>query len=160
MLLRFPRAAIQTTRLVRALPQESRLRKGLTRRLVQRGLEALNRKDFGSAFALYHPEIELITDHEVRKLGFEARYRGIRERVEFQRQWLREWGDFEFVPRVLVDLGDSLFFEGRVVGAGASSGAGFENYWGALITLSGGYVVREHFFFDQGQALASAGLAA
>jgi ketosteroid isomerase-like protein len=159
MLLRFPRAAVAVTRLVRALPRESRLRKGLTRRLAQRGIEALNRKDFEAAFSLYHPDIELVTDHEVRRLGFEERYRGIDERVAFQRRWLDEWGDFEFVPRLLIDLGEELFFEGRVVGAGASSGAGFENYWGALITLSGGHVVREHFFFDERQAREAAGLA-
>ena len=63
------------------------------------------------------------------------------------------------MPQLLVDLDEKLFFEGRVVGAGASSGAGFDNYWAALITLSGGYVVRECFFFDQQHAHESAGLA-
>jgi ketosteroid isomerase-like protein len=49
---------------------------------------------------------------------------------------------------------------GRAQGEGASSGAAFDNEWGLLVTLADGFVVREEFFFDRGEALTAAGLAA
>jgi hypothetical protein len=58
--LRFPRASAFLVRAVWRLPPRSRLRQVWVRHVVQLGFEALNRDDVEPAFALYHPDVELI----------------------------------------------------------------------------------------------------
>jgi len=81
-------------------------------------------------------------------------YRGRAERVRFQQRWVAEWGDFRFAPEELLYLRDDrVFVDGRIVGTGLSSGAGFNGDWAVLLTISDGRVVREQFFFDRADAL-------
>ena len=56
--LRFPRVMAFLDRLLWRLSPRSRLRQAVLRRLVQVGLEALNRGDFEAAFARSDPKIE------------------------------------------------------------------------------------------------------
>jgi hypothetical protein len=158
--LLFPSVLALVARLVLRLPPRSRLRQAAIRRAVQLGLEANNRGDFEAAFALYDPQVELITEPRLIELGFDRIYRGREERVRFQHRWAAEWGDFQFAPEELVDLGDRrVLVSGRIVGSGLSSGAGFDTYWAYLTTSSStGPVIREQFFFDRGEALEAAGL--
>src|SRR5829696_209783 len=120
--LRFPRALTLVVRLAWRLPLRSRLRQALLRRGMQLGLEALNRGDFEAGYALYDTQIELISDPRLTALGFDRVYRGREERIRFQERWTAEWGNFQFAPEELVDLGDGrLFASGRIVGSGLSS---------------------------------------
>jgi ketosteroid isomerase-like protein len=157
--LRFPGIRAILLQSAWRLPLRSRLRQALLRRVVQAGLEAVNRADFEVAFAVYDPEVELISDPRLTALGFERVYRGREERIRFQERWTAEWGDFQFAPEELIDLGEGrLFASGRIVGSGLSSGAGFDGDWACLWTISAGRVVREQFFFDRASALEAAGL--
>jgi ketosteroid isomerase-like protein len=146
-------------RLLWRLSPRSRLRQAVLRRLVQVGLEALNRGDFEAAFARYDPKIELVSDSRLMGLGFDGVYRGHAERVRFQQRWVAEWGDFRFAPHELIDFGDGrLFVHGRIVGSGLTSGAGFDSDWAALLTVSDARVVREQFFFNRADAFNAVGL--
>ena len=157
--LRFPGIRALLLQSAWRLPLRSRLRQALLRRVVQSGLEAVNRADFEVAFAVYDSEVELISDPRLTALGFERVYRGREERIRFQERWTAERGDFQFAPGELVDLGDGrLFASGRIVGSGLSSGAGFDGDWACLWTISAGRVIREQFFFDRSDALEAAGL--
>ena|SRR5215217_1143345 len=108
---------------------------------------------------VYDSEVELISDPRLIALGFERVYRGREERIRFQERWTAEWGDFQFAPEELVDLGDGrLFASGRIVGSGLSSGAGFDGDWACVWTVSAGRMIREQFFLDRSDALEAAGL--
>jgi len=158
--LRFPGVLALLARLVLRLPPSSRLRQEAIRRAVQAGLEANNRRDFEAAYALYDPQVELVTEPRLTTLGFDRVYSGREERIRFQQRWTAEWGDFQFAPEELVDLGDGrVLVSGHIVGSGLSSGAAFDTYWAYITTTSSaGRVIREQFFFDRREALEAAGL--
>jgi ketosteroid isomerase-like protein len=163
-LVRFPRVfefmARAIWRLYLALPPRSRLRQAIIRRLVRRGYQAFNRGDLEAGFMRFDPDIELITsDPQILALGFDPVTRGLKARVEFQRQWNDEWGEFRIYPDEIIDLTDDrLLLVGGMEGSGLSSGAAVVNEWAVLYRLTAGRVVREQIFFDPGEALQAAGL--
>jgi ketosteroid isomerase-like protein len=130
----------------------------MLRRAVQLGAEATNRGDFEAAFAVYHPDIELLTPAQFVEVGFDPVYRGREERVRFQGMWHAEWGEFRFEPEECIDLGDRVLLVGRVRGSGLASGAPTDNEWADLITVIAGRAIREQAFFDHAQAFRAAGL--
>jgi len=90
---------------------------------------------------------------------FRARVPRPRGADSLPERWTAEWGDFQFAPEELVDLGDGrLFASGRIVGSGLSSGAGFDGDWVCVWTVSAGRMIREQFFLDRSDALEAAGL--
>jgi ketosteroid isomerase-like protein len=157
--LRFPRALALVARAISKVPPRSRLRQAMVHRAMQLGVEALNRRDYKAAFALYHPDAELTVFPEFAALGFEPAYRGRDARIGFHDRWNAEWGDFRFEPEELIDLGDRVVVHGHMKGSGLSSGAAVDTYWASILILSGGRVRRELAFLDRGEALKAAGLA-
>ena len=155
--LRFPGALAVLVRAVLRLPPRSRLRQAWLRLAVRRGYEATNRSDFEAAFALYHPDVELIPPSGFESLGTSG-IRGREERVRFQRRWNADWGGVRFEPEEIIDLGPRVLVIGRVNGSGLSSEATFENEWAQLVTLSDGLVIHEQAFTDHGEALEEVGL--
>jgi ketosteroid isomerase-like protein len=157
--LRFPGVVAFLGGFVWRLPPHSRLRQAFLRRAATMGCEAANRGDFEATFVLYDQQVELVPDPRFIELGFDAVYRGRAERIRFQQRWSAEWGDFQFAPEELIDLGDGrVFMRGRTVGSGLTSGAGFDNNWAVLLTFSEARIVREQFFFDHAAALEAIGL--
>jgi ketosteroid isomerase-like protein len=158
-LFRFPRILVFLIGLGQHLPPGSRLRKLLLRRAVEAGLAALNRGEPEKAFSVYHPtDSKLIVGERFRGLAIGGT-RGREARIRFQQAWNAEWGEFRFAPEELIDFGDRRgLVLGRIKGTGRSSGAGFDSEWAALFTVSGGWVVEEHAFWDRAEALEAAGL--
>lgn len=154
--LRFPRVVSLSIRGVLRLSPHSRLRRWLLRRFFRLGLEAINRGDFEAIFCLWSGDCEFVP---IQELGFEGT-RGPGERIRFQQRWVDDWGEFRFEPEELIDLGDNrrLMWLGRTKGSGRDSGALIDSECGVIVTLSGGWVVREEAYFDRAQALAAAGL--
>jgi ketosteroid isomerase-like protein len=112
------------------------------------------------AFALYHPDIQSIFDESMVSLGIEPVYHGREARIDMQQRWNAEWGDWQFEPEELIDLGDSrLLIIGRLKGSGLSSGAPVNHECGFLFTLSAGLAIHEQVFLDRSEALNAAGLA-
>jgi len=102
--LRFPRiVAFFAAAVFRSRPH-SRLRSAVVCHVVRLGFEAINREDFEAAFALYHPDIEVIEPPEVIKLGLDPLSRGRAGRIRVQRRWHAEWGELRFEPDEILDL--------------------------------------------------------
>jgi ketosteroid isomerase-like protein len=154
----FPRLLALLTRAVMSLPPRSRLRCQLIRRVVQQGIEAANRRDYESAFALYHPQVEMVVPPDLIAMGFEPAVRGRKARLAFEVRWRTEWGDYSYEPEELRDLGDRILVAGRIRGSGPTSGAAFDREWANVFTISAGWVVHERVFFDYREALESVGL--
>ena len=157
--LHFPRALSLLVRAVWRLPPRSRLRQAYLRRAVQLAFGALNRDDVEAAVATYHPEVELELPQEFVGLGLDPPDRGREERVRFERKWNAEWGKLGYEIEEIIDLGDRLLVIGGFVGTGPSSGAGFDNQFAEIFTVSRGRVVREQAFFNHAEALEAAGLS-
>jgi ketosteroid isomerase-like protein len=157
--LRFPRVAALLARAVWRLPQGSRLRRALLRRVVTLGWEAMNRVDLEFGLAFYHPDVESIFDPRAQTLGFENS-RGREVRLRALAQIYAEFREMHFHPDELIDLGeDRLLVTGRMKGTGLRSGAPFDMEWANLWTISGGRVVRDQQFGDRAEALEAAGLS-
>jgi ketosteroid isomerase-like protein len=124
------------------------------------GIDAYNRRDYEAAVLCYDPDVEYITPVQVIPLGFDSTYRGRQARMDLQRKWIAEWGEFLFKPEELIDVGDGrLLVTGRMEGSGLSSGVVLDNDWAVLFTISAGQVTREQVFLDQTEALEAAGLS-
>jgi ketosteroid isomerase-like protein len=156
--LRFPAALALVSRAFWRLPPRSRLRRAVIRRVVQLAYEATNREDYEAAFGVYHPDVELMVPAQFTALGFDTRYRGRQERIDFQRRWTAEWGEVRFEPEEVIDLGSRVLVIARMTGSGLGSGAAVDSEWANLITISAGWGIREQAFMDHGEALEAAGL--
>jgi ketosteroid isomerase-like protein len=128
------------------------------RRIVRLVYEATNRGDYEAAFMLHDPDVELIVPPQFTALGFDTRYRGRQERIDFQRRWKSEWGEVRFEPEEVIDLSPRVLVIARMTGSGLGSGAAVDNEWATLITISAGRMIREQDFMDHGEALEAAGL--
>jgi ketosteroid isomerase-like protein len=145
-------------RLYQELPPRSRVRRTITRRVVQRGFDATNRRDFKTAFALYRPDVESVLPPELVAVGFEPVYRDREARIEAQRRWVAAWDDLRFQLDELIDLGARLVVVTRMKGTGLSSGATSEVDCVFIYTISAGRVVREQVYFNRADAFKAVGL--
>jgi ketosteroid isomerase-like protein len=160
VLVRLPRVRSFLSRLVWRLPARSRLRQVLLRRAAIDSWESFNRGDFEVAFAFYGANVESTFDPKLVSVGL-ADTSGRDARVALQRGVMAQFGVLRYQPEELVDLDDGrLLIIGRMTGAGLSSGVAFDNDWAVIVTVSGGWIVREEVFLDRADATASAGLPA
>jgi ketosteroid isomerase-like protein len=70
----------------------------------------------------------------------------------------RRLGRVRYEPEELIHLTDGVLLLGRMIGTGATSGAGFEREWAGVYTVSAGQVIREQVWFDRQEALEAVGL--
>jgi ketosteroid isomerase-like protein len=147
--VRFPNLAVAVFRAVSRLPARSRVRGLLLSRTVRMGVEATNRGDYEVAFLLFHPDMEYLAPTGTVVLGtFPERLQGRRERIQFERGWRRDWGEFRYEPEELIDLTDRLLLLGRMIGSERRSGAAMDVEWAGIYTISRGQVIREEILFD------------
>ena len=158
--VRFPNLAVAVNRAWFRLPARSRVRRLLMSRVVRRGIEASNRGDYEVAFLSFHPDVEYLAPTGTVVLGtFPERSQGRRGRIEFERSWRGDWGEFRYEPEELIDLTDRLLLVGRMIASGRTSGVATESEWAGLYTISRGQVIREEIFFDDNAtALKAVGL--
>lgn len=155
--VRIPNLAVAVMQVLIRLPARSRVRRVLLSRTVRLGVEASNRGDYEVAFMLFHPDMEYLAPTGTVVLGtFPERLQGRRERIDFERGWRGDWGEFRYEPDELIDLTDQLLLIGRMIGSGRTSGAATESEWAALYTISRGQVIREQIFFDDNAAALKA----
>ncbi len=160
LFMRFPGLLSLAGRAVWRLSPRSRIRQAIIRRGVLLGFEAANRRDYAAAFVLYSEDGETINPAELVQVGLvEAKTRGRIARLDFQRRWDAEWGEFRNEPEEVIDLGDRTLILGRLCGSGMSSGVPFDREVGYLATVSAGLAIREHVFFNHSEALEAAGLS-
>jgi ketosteroid isomerase-like protein len=155
--VRFPNLAVAVNRAWFRLPARWRVRRLLMSRVARRGIEASNRGDYEVAYLPFHPDMEYLAPPGTVVLGtFPERMRGRRERIEFERSWRGDWGEFRYEPEELIDLTDRLLLIGRMIGSGRRSGAAMDVEWAGLYTISRGQVIREEIFFDDNAAALKA----
>jgi ketosteroid isomerase-like protein len=155
--VRFPNLAVAVNRALFRLPARSRVRRLLLSRTVRLGAEASSRGDYEVAFLLFHPDMEYLAPTGTVVLGtFPERLQGRRERIQFERSWRADWGEFRYEPHELIDLTDRLLLIGRMIGSGRTSGVTTESEWAALYSISRGQVIREQIFFDDNAAALKA----
>ncbi len=156
--VRYPVILAIVVRAFLRLPPRWRLRRAVVHRATQLGVEAANRRDYEAAFALFDPYVELLVPSVLAGMGFEPNVHGREARIRFEMKWRNEWGDFQYVPEALSDLGNRILVTGRMRGSGPGSGAAFDHQWADLFTFSAGRVVREQVFLDHSEALEAVGL--
>lgn len=160
LLVRFPALLRLGGRALWRLSPSSWLRRRILAATVRTCFEAFNRHDYESAFALYHPDVETTFPSEFASVGFPARTSGRTDRIEAQRKWDADWGEFRNEPEELFDLGDLVLVTVRLTGSGLSSGLGFDRDVAYLFETKDGFAVRETMFTDRAAALEAAGLSA
>ncbi len=157
--LRFPGLLALVAEVVGRLSPRSRLRQATLKRGTRLSFEANNRRDYAASFLSYRQDGESIYPPDFASVGVGTRLRGRMDRIDFQRRWDADWGEFRNEPEELIDLGDRVVVLGRFVGSGASSGASFDREIAYLFTQRGGLIAREQVFLSHSEALEAAGLS-
>ena len=160
VLVRFPGLLPRVGRRVWRRPPRSRIRQAAIRRGARLAFEAINRRDYEAGFLPYSEDGETIYPAEFVQVGLgEATTRGRPARVDTQRRWDADWGEFRNELDEVIDLGDRALIVARMVGSGASSGASFDREVAYLLTVSDGLAIREQVFLSHREALEAAGLS-
>jgi ketosteroid isomerase-like protein len=124
--------------------------------IVQRGLEAFNRRDVDSFISYLDPEFEL---HSAIVGGAEGNiYRG----PDGVRQWLADsdesFEELRIEPTEFRDLGDRVLIVGRIRARGRESGLELDSPTGWVSTVRDGKLVKAEGFLSRAEALEAAGL--
>ena len=160
LFLRFPGLFALVVRALWRLSPSSRLRRAGVSRTARLSFEAVNRRDYAVAFLVYREDAETIYPPGFAALGVGGTStQGRVARIDVQRRWDADWGDFRNELDEVIDLGDRLLALGRMVATGMSSGAAVDREVAYLGTFRAGLAIREQIFLDHSEALKTAGLS-
>ena len=123
------------------------------------GVDAFNRRDFATATAGFHPDVEweAVTD----LLPDAAVYRGPQGVLEFWRTVLETMNDFTLHVEEAIDAGEGrVFLMTRASGRGKDSGVPVEATFPHVYELRDRQVVRVRLFASRAAALGAVGLSA
>jgi ketosteroid isomerase-like protein len=110
---------------------------------VKIGFEAVNRRDFDSLLAPYHPEAETHHHPHAHELIQGPTLIGREGVLRFFEQWLEEWEDVRYEPVELVDPGGDRFMVlSEIVGKGRESGVPVRQQFAQLFEMNDGWIVR------------------
>jgi ketosteroid isomerase-like protein len=103
--------------------------------------------------ALCHPEVEWSAPED----GTIYRGReGVRQRLE---EWLKSFDEYRYDVQQIIDCGgDEVLVEANEVARGMKSGAEVRTTNYELLTIRDGMIVRIREFYNEGDALDTAGL--
>jgi ketosteroid isomerase-like protein len=157
--VRFPRTArVLMALAIRLTTPRSRVRRDGVRRVLRSGWAAAPRKDWALMFVRYSPEVVWEIPAEFQTLGFAASYHGHDGLVEGLEQFSEAFESWEIRPARALDLGDRVLAVGSFRGRARASGVEWEQPFSQLVTLEGGQVVSDRFFYSWEQGLRAAGL--
>jgi len=120
--------------------------------LVRAGFEAHNRGDLDALVEFYDPEVVF----ETLLLGTHHGKEAIRLIYEENRRTL---AGYDVVPVELIDAGDQVVADVRMLGAGPVSEIALDEGFAFVFTIKAGRCVREQAFRNREEALRAAGLA-
>ena len=109
-------------------------------------------------FVRYSPEVVWQIPEEFQTLGFASSYRGHEGLVEGLEQFAEAFEPWEIRPLRALDFGDRVLALGSFRGNARASGLEWQQPFSQLVTLRGGLVVRDRFFYSWEQGLRAAGL--
>jgi hypothetical protein len=159
LVLRFPRLGVVSVQLLTRLSPRSRLRRAALSRASVLAIEDFNRGEYELALVSHHPHCEYRPPREMIEAGLvQSCYRGHAGYRELMTDWSHA-GELHLEDVELVDLGDrwvllaelSLRWRQR-------ADSPFGRKWACVITLDGGRVIREQYYWNHTEALEAAGL--
>jgi ketosteroid isomerase-like protein len=157
--VRFPRLARRLLSVgIRFTTPRSRVRRDGLRRVLRSGWAAAPRKDWELMFVRYSRDVVWEIPEEFRPLGFAESYHGHDGLVEGLERFSEAFESWEIRPDRALDLGDRVLALGSFRGKARASGVEWEQEFSQLVTLAGGLVVRDRFFYSWEQGLRAAGL--
>ena len=139
-------------------PPQSRLRRLLLTRLIQRGYAAGYRRDFEVLTVGLDPEIEYHAPPQVLAPDLDPVMYGREGYIQVWRYWLDAFEDIRFEPEELLDLGDRVLLTAQLKGRGSGSGVAVSQPMFQLVEFRDGMAVRQEDFNDRAKALEAAGL--
>jgi ketosteroid isomerase-like protein len=161
LMLRFPRLAAASVRLIGRLPPSSRLRQAALVRAVQRGMEADNRRDLDVVAIVFHPDLEYYPYREFVDAALaEPCYRGPEGYKRYIGATYEVWGtDVRLEGTELIDLGDRIVMLADMPMRAQASGVPLAEAYAGVVTLRDGMVIRWRDYLDQAEALRAVGLS-
>ena len=118
---------------------------------IKAGFAAHNRGDVDALVELYDPEVVF----ETLLLGTHHGNEAIRLIYEENQKTL---AGYDVVPVELIEAGDKVVADVKMVGAGAASRIALDEGFAFVFTFKGERVVREQAFRNKDEALEAAGL--
>jgi ketosteroid isomerase-like protein len=127
---------------------------------VQRARAAWDADDLDAFLAETDPEVEWNTAVEEAVVGRQNTYRG-HDGVRAAWDELRgeAWGGITSQVQEIRDLGESVLVLGHLDVTGRTTGIGFSEELGQLLTFRGGKIFRSEDFLSHAEALEAAGLS-
>jgi ketosteroid isomerase-like protein len=126
---------------------------------LQRVRAAWDADDLDAFLAEADPEVEWHTALERALEGSGSTYRGhdgVREAWDELRS--EAWGGITSQIQEIRDLGESVLLLGHLDVTGRTTGIGFSEELGQLVTFRGGKILRSQDFLSHAEALEAAGL--
>jgi ketosteroid isomerase-like protein len=162
LMLRFPRLAAASFRLIGRLPPSSRVRRAALARGAQLGMEAYNRRDLDAVAIVYDTQLEYYPYREFVDAALaEPCYRGPEGYKRYIAATYDVWGvDVRLEGTEIIDLGDRLVMLAEMPMRAQASGVPLAETYAAVMTLKDGRVVRQQDYLNQAEALESVGLGA
>ena len=142
----------------RRLSPRSRLRRAFIRRSVVSGWDAASRRDFKLMQVRYAPDVQIEYDPEFAALGLGGTFRGHDGQISMVDALNDAWEHWTLAATIVLDLGDRILVLGTVRLPGNMSGLTLDHAQAQLMTVRGGLVTHEQFFFGWDRGLRAAGL--
>jgi ketosteroid isomerase-like protein len=160
LLLRFPKLATASARLLARLPPGSRLRQALLWRFARLGVEAYNRRDLEAIGINYHPQFEYCPARNWVEAGLlEPSYAGAEGHRAYITSTAEVFGSEVYVmPTELIDAGQHLVVLANVPMRAQASGIELTEAFAMVSTMQDGMILRIQEYYDQDEALRAAGL--
>ena len=124
--------------------------------IVRRAWEAWGRGEWGSLYALYHPDI--VWDASALRGPIAGVYHGHEGVRRYFREWLESFEAHEARAETFIDAGDDVIVGLRLRGRGKASGVEVEMARCNVYRIRGGLAVRVELFETEAEALEAVGL--
>ena len=125
--------------------------------VVERLVEAGNRRDIDAFIALVSPDVEW--EDSLWFVEPVRIYRGRAEVREWFNRALEPWEGFHAEVEEIIEAGDDRVFGGVLfTGRGAASGVDTEIHGWFVVWIAGGLITKRQFFLDRDDALQAVGL--
>jgi ketosteroid isomerase-like protein len=151
------RLVVSIGRLWQILPRRSRLRRTLAEFAVRRSYAAFNRRDLDLLGVLHHPDCTIDMSH-VPDWPDESIYRGQEGLRRYLSDWHDVWGEVEYLPRAITDLGNVVLVESQIRTVGEASGIELERTFTQVAESRNGMTWRIANYWDKEEALEAARL--
>jgi ketosteroid isomerase-like protein len=126
---------------------------------IQRGFEALNRRDIEAQLEGVHIEVEWRPVFQVMLGGEATMYRGHEGVRDPFREWHATLAEIQMEVSEVWDLGERIVAIGRIRASGKESAAEVESPAGSVVDIKDGKAARVREYLDRKEDLEAIGLS-